>query len=251
MDNIKKYEDTIKNIREKLRKFDKYGVSLIIATNKAKYLDNVYNNFMRINYQKKELIIILNNNRMDKKVYKEKFKNLNNVSIYKIDENITLGQCLNFAVTRAKYEYVAKMDDDDYYGANYLLDLMNVFEYTDAQVVGKKAHFIYFEKYNILAGKFSLMENRYVDWVKGGTILFKKALFDKIQFRNVNLGEDTLFFQDCYVKKIKIFGSDKYNYVYRKHKDLQDHTWHIGTKELFNNCEIMLKTNNFEPYVDI
>lgn len=252
MDYIYKYGICINKVRNKLQHFHKPGVSIIMATNKAKYLDNIYNNFIRSNYKTKELIIILNNNEMNKKDYDNKFKDFNNVTIFEIDENVTLGECLNLGVNQAKYDYVAKMDDDDYYGANYLLDSMNVFEYTDAQITSKGTHFVYFEETNTLTIRMLNIENRYTfDCVLGGTFLIKKSVFDKIQFRNINQGEDTQFVNDCNARGIKIFAGDRYNYVYIRHKNVRDHTWKISEWELLRQCQIISKTSDFESYTVI
>lgn len=249
MYHISKYSIYINKVRKKLEHFYKPGVSIIIATNKLKYLDNIYNNFIRNNYENKELIIILNNNKMDKKTYCNKFKDFNNVTIFQVDENVTLGACLNFGVKQAKYDYIAKMDDDDYYGVNYLLDSMNVFKYTDAEITGKVASFVYFEEFNILALSSHRMENEYTtSWLQGSTILLKKSVFDKVEFGNTNLGEDTYLYKRCNEKGIKMFVGDRYNYVCMRHKDMQDHTWKIDSKELLSKCKIISNTSDFEPY---
>ena len=199
--DIIQYSFGISKVRQKLMNFYKPGVSIIMSTNKNKYLNDIYNNFVRSDYKTKELIIIINNNKISKEDYENKFKDFNNVSIYQLDENITLGECLNFGINRAKYDYIAKMDDDDYYGANYLLDLMNVFEYTDADVVGKNAIFIYFEEFNILALDSNFIENKYTKSLAGATLLIKKSVFKEIKFKNINVGEDTFF---CMIAMLKV-----------------------------------------------
>ncbi len=55
-----------------------------------------------------------------------------NVSIYQLPEEKTLGECLNFGIEMAQYDIVAKLDDDDYYSPYYLTEAMEVFTTTDA-----------------------------------------------------------------------------------------------------------------------
>lgn len=250
MSDIDKYRICINKVRNKLNNFYKAGVSIIISTNKIKYLDNIYNNFMRINYKNKELIMVLNDSNLDITIYENKFKNFNNVSIYQLNTDITLGECLNYAVSKANYDYIAKIDDDDYYYPNYLLDLMNVFEYTDAAVTGKTAHFVYFEEFNILALNGYNVENQYTkDWLQGGTLLLKKSIFNEVKFGNVNIGEDSYLYKCCVEKRIKMFASDRYNYVYMKHTNPQDHTWEITSSVLLSESKVVSNTSNFEPLV--
>ncbi|GAA3329493.1 hypothetical protein GCM10020331_077780 [Ectobacillus funiculus] len=64
------------------------------------------------------------------------------VTIYQLPQHVTLGECYNFAIPKARYDYIAKMDDDDYYSPYYLSEAMKGFEVSGASVVGKK-HCIY------------------------------------------------------------------------------------------------------------
>lgn len=236
----------LKQIRERCSKTSQPEVSIIISTNKLKYIDNIFSNYARLIYPHKELIIILNNNQLTTEHYKTKAANLKNVQIFKLDESCTLGECLNFGVEKSKYNYISKMDDDDYYGSYYLTDLMNVFKYTDAQITGKTTCFVYFQNNNNLGIFMPNYENRYVNNLAGGTILFKKVVFEKVKFRNLNIGEDNYFLSDCISAGLKIFSSDKYNYIYMRNKNLHEHTWQISEQQLLSNyvTNILVTTNS-------
>src|SRR4029453_16390776 len=56
----------------------------------------------------------------------------------------TLGECLNLCVAAASGDVLTKMDDDDYYGPNYLADMLHALDYSKADVVGKHAHHMHF-----------------------------------------------------------------------------------------------------------
>ncbi len=45
-------------------------------------------------------------------------------------------------------------------------------------------------------------ENRYVNRVEGPTLVFKKSVFQKVQFQDKSLGEDIEFCNDCIKKWI-------------------------------------------------
>ncbi|WML35843.1 glycosyltransferase family A protein [Clostridium sp. OS1-26] len=228
----------VKRIREKCSKTSQPGVSIIVPTNKSKYINSIFKNYNRLIYPYKELIIILNNDKLNIKDYKMKAEGLKDVRIFQLGENYTLGECLNLGIEQSKYDYISKIDDDDYYGAYYLIDLMNVFKYTDAQITGKATCFIYFQNNNNLGIFLPNYENRYVNHLAGGTILFKKEVFKKVKFRSLNIGEDNYFLNDCSSAGLKIFSSDKYNYVYMRNKNLHEHTWQISQKELLTSCII-------------
>ncbi|WML35839.1 glycosyltransferase [Clostridium sp. OS1-26] len=254
LEQIARERILLKQIREKCSKTSQPEVSIIAPTSKAKYMDNIFINYTRFNYPYRELIIILNNNKLNIKDYKIKSEGLKGVQTFQLDERCTLGECLNFGIEQSKYNYISKMDDDDYYGENYLTDLMNVFKYTDAKVTGKTSRFIYFE-YNNTLGIFSAdYENRYVPSnIAGGTLTFKKEIFEKVRFRHLKgAGTDTHFLRDCNNAKIKMFSADKYNYVYMKHLSLDEHTWKIGSSELMKYySKKFLVTPDFIPFVTV
>ena len=69
------------------------GVSIITCTNVIESLNNILANFNRQEYLEKELIIIINNNEIDLDNWKNGTKENNNIRIFKLDQDITLGKC--------------------------------------------------------------------------------------------------------------------------------------------------------------
>lgn len=251
LDQLAKERIMIKQIREKFSTITKPGVSIITPTNKRKYIHNIFNNYARLEYTCKELIIILNSNELNEEDYKSKSIALKNVRIFQLDESYTLGQCLNFGIEHSRYNYISKMDDDDYYCANYLVDLMNVFAYTDAQITGKMSSFVYFEDSNALYIREPNNQFRYVDVITGSTILAKKEIFQKIQFQHLIVGEDSRFLIDCQSAGIKIYAADKFNYVCMRHKNLQEHTWRMSSEDLMSISEKFLITTDLLPIITV
>ena len=230
-----------------------YGISIIIATMRENCMKNLFNNYKRQNFQNKEMIIVLNSDRMNLDKWLEESKKYENVKVFKLDEKITLGECLNFGVSKSKYDFIAKFDDDDYYGPKYLSDLIKAFEFTDADVVGKASSFVYFTRSKILAIQLPEKENRYVKHMDGPTLLIKKSVFDKIKFANIPRGIDTQFSKDCIRKGLKIYSTNKYHHVYVRHGSPKKHTWKISDEDLLKKYCIIFKKNvkDYTKYVDI
>jgi hypothetical protein len=241
----------IKKFRETLKQDSKPGVSIIACTNKSNYIDNIFINYERSNYPVKELLIVINNNKINLDEYNLKAKNFNHVKIYQLDEACTLGECLNLGVEKSAYDYISKMDDDDYYGSNYLEDTMNVFKYTDAKITGKLTYFVYFEDKNILGTMCENWEYKYVSAIAGGTITANKEVFDRVKFRNISSGEDKLFLEDCHKYGFKIFSNDKYNYVLMRHKNLEDHTWKINSEDFIKHVNIVSVIPDFTSIISV
>lgn len=126
-----------------------YGVSIIVCTKRHYCMDNLIENFISQRYKHKELIIILNHKELKMKDYIKAAEPYKNIRIYRQPEHVSLGNCLNYGVNMAKYPYIAKFDDDDYYAPDYLKDSMHTLRKTKADIVGKRAHYVYLSSKNL------------------------------------------------------------------------------------------------------
>lgn len=247
------YEHRFNSMVDKLKinytKMSKNKVSVIAPTNRAEFIDNIIYNYTNQSYEEKELIIIINKNDISINKVKEKVKNIKNVYIYKISEEKTLGECIEFAVEKSTYDYIAKFDDDDFYGKHYLEDMMNVFKFSDADIVGKKSIYIYYEASKTLEIKYPNTENKYIDFVSGATIVFTKNIFNKIGVESRNTGEDTSFINKCRSIGGKVYSSDRFNYIAVRRSDKSNHTWKIEDNLLKSKSEKI--NRNFENYEKI
>ncbi|MGM0880940.1 MAG: glycosyltransferase family A protein [Bacillota bacterium] len=62
------------------------GVSIITCTNRPQFFDNILENYIKQQYRKKELIIILNNDSMNLEQFQGKIRTYNNIKVYKLPE---------------------------------------------------------------------------------------------------------------------------------------------------------------------
>ena len=227
------------------------GVSIITCTNKPHSLNNILINYNRQDHKEKELIIIINNNKINLEQWLYKAKKYRKVRVFKLNEKTSLGKCLNFAVDKSKYNIIAKFDDDDYYGSKYLSDTIKSFDDTDAKVIGKTTNFIYFVAKETLAIRSPGQENKFVKFANGSTLVFKKEIFDKIKFRNMSLAEDDYFCRDCVKNNIKIYSTNKYYHVYFRHPSKENHTWKIDDDEFIKrSCKIIGEIEDYISYAD-
>ena len=224
-------------------------LSIITSTNKTLYLDNIFANYQNQNYPQKELIIILNNNDLDLDQWKQTADLFNSVRIYQLDESITLGECLNYAVDKANGEIIAKFDDDDYYGPNYLTESVNCFNYTDAAVVGKVSQFVYFEHSKTLGLLNKGQGFQYMDYVFGGTHVIKREVFDRVKFAPISLGEDSLFNRKCKENNFLLYAAGPMNYVRIRRTNKLHHAWQLEDDHLEGWCSFVAFTEDFRPYV--
>lgn len=232
------------------KKKPKPGVSIITCTNKTKYMKNIFQNFRNQSLKNKELIIILNNNQLKLEEWRKEARKYRNVTVYQIPQQVSLGRCLNFAINKAKFNYIAKFDDDDFYAPSYLPQSLRTFKLSKAGVVGKNAHFLYMSDSKLLVIRNPRGENRYVRRVEGGTIVAKRSVFKKVKFRDTSIGEDNRFYEDCRAQGIKIYATNRFYYVYTRRDNNRDHTWKADKRLLLKNCKKVAITKNFRSYVN-
>ena len=147
----------------------------------------------------------------------------------------------------SKGNFIAKFDDDDLYGPNYIADQLLPFEYTDADIVGKLCTFMYHEKSAKTYLRFPKNRHKYGDLVLGPTFFFKREVSENVKMRDLSKGEDTNFLKDCLNAGYKIYATDPYNFVYMRKKVEGFHTWDATDEQLLSNT-IALGSENPESY---
>ncbi|MBM7603174.1 hypothetical protein JOC75_001144 [Metabacillus crassostreae] len=225
------------------------GISVIIATNRINCLVNIFDNYLRQDWSIKELIIILNNDLMDLKEWELEAERYHQVTVFKLSEDMTLGKCLNYGVGKAKYKYIAKFDDDDYYGTKYLTESITVMKKLNAAVVGKRTCFMYLTNNKEIRVRFVGNEMRKVNILQGATIFTTKSLLQKIQFPDKNLGECLEFLQNCKKQGYKICSTSRYNYAILR-EDEKNHTWQPTDDYLFKTSKRVAFSEDYKNYVD-
>ncbi|GAG33199.1 unnamed protein product, partial [marine sediment metagenome] len=131
-----------------------------------------------------------------------------------------------------------------------LEDLMNAFEYTDAAIVGKCAHYLYFENGDILAVKFEDREHCYTDFVVGSAMIVKRKVFDKVKFpTDRTVGGDTYFLDNSLKEGFKMYAADRFNYVCVRRSSPELHTWKVKDEERLARCRIVGHTKDYGTHV--
>ncbi len=226
------------------------GVTIVTCTNKLDYLDNIFANYDRQEYRDKELIIVLNNNLLSIEEWREEARKHPAVTVYQVDEKEGLGDCLNFAIEKAEFDYVAKFDDDDYYAPAYVEDTINAFTYSGADIVGKRSYYVHVEKSGALALMLPGREHCFVKHVGGPTITFRRSVFHKVRFATgKGHGRDVRFLQDCLANGFTIYSADRFNFALIRRASQDLHTWTIADEEFLASAQIIAHTDEYIPHV--
>lgn len=220
------------------------GFSIITVTNRDFCINNLFRNYYNQLFPTKELIIIINSDELNINDFSNYIKD-NNIKIFKLPSIATLGECLNFGIEKCNYRFIAKFDDDDYYGPYYLNEYYKLFSYNQCDIIGKSRTYYYLEKNKQLMLKKIGSENKYTKSIMGSTICFKKYIFNSVKFKNISSREDYHFNKDCINNGYKIFSSSSYNHIVFKHSDNNKHTFLSNIDILIDRCDVILSNISF------
>jgi GT2 family glycosyltransferase len=224
-------------------------ISVIVCTNRQEFVSSIIRNFQKQTLEEKELILILHSSTMN--------VDCKGVGYLQLSEEIGLGECLNRGVRLAKYEYIAKMDDDDYYGPDYLKEAYQKLTQTDADVVGKSSFYIYFKKNHELRLYNPNRENRWIRnngsyqtsyFFSGATLVWKKKIFTKVRFPDVNRGEDSGFQRQCFENGMKMYALSKDHYAYLRYPNSSHHHSDVKEPLLRRRSKFITKVASVETY---
>lgn len=239
-----RFETILDKVDINYKKLITPGVSVITCTDKEDNMDIIFRNYERQHYENKELIIILNNDNMNIKSWQDKCETYKNVKIFQIDEKKSLVQCLNYAIKNSNLEYIA-IFNDDYYAENYLVDVINTFKYSNADIVGKYSHYAYSENYKLLVNILPYIENRYVRYVNFFTMVIRKNVFNKIGFSEKSYKYDIEFLKNCVKNGFLIYATNRFNYACIRHASTKQHTCRIENEEFSEKIKIVGYTDDY------
>lgn len=227
----------------------KQGVSIITCTNRHSCLRNLFDNYSRQSHPTKELIIVVNSDKIPLEPYQKMAKKLRSVRVFRVPERVSLGACLNYAVGKTKYSYIAKFDDDDYYAPYYLTDSLLSFRRTKADVIGKRAHYMYLQGSKTLILRFPHDENKRASRLPGATLVMKRSVLNRVRFPDRSVGEDDLFCFRSKKKGFKVFSAGRHNFAAIRRKNSSKHTWVISDKELIAHHRTIPNVRNYKTFV--
>ena len=150
------------------------------------------------------------------------------------DASLTLGRCMGLGVAASSGRYVAKVDDDNYYGRHYLRDLLDAFEPSGAQVVGKWAHYVWLRSSGAGVLRNRWAENRPERLVQGGSMVVERDLLDQVPFSDLPRAVDTDLLNRVQQAGAVTYSADRFGFVSIRGTDRHSHTWPIADTALMN-----------------
>ncbi|MFI6501075.1 glycosyltransferase family 2 protein [Nonomuraea typhae] len=145
----------------------------------------------------------------------------------------SFGDVLNLAAARASGDYLAKWDDDDWYGPEHLSDLLLTMRATGADIVGATGEFFYLEPLHTTIRRVTFASGAaypsevWADHVAGGTIFLSLAKFRCLGgFPGLPRAVDKGFLKAAQAQGARIYRTHGLGYVLRRTLG-DEHTWQL------------------------
>lgn len=150
--------------------------------------------------------------------------------IVRVDGALPLGSVLHATAAAASGSLITKMDDDDYYGAEHVWDLVLAHEYSQAELVGKSAEYVYLEQIDktVRDRQRQKFSEQYIPFigVSGGVLMISRHDLEQAGgWRRVPRRVDIALAQDVAALGGRIYWTHGAGYLRVRHGD--EHTWTV------------------------
>ncbi|MFN8192835.1 MAG: glycosyltransferase [Nocardioidaceae bacterium] len=161
------------------------------------------------------------------------------------DGDALFGDVLDGAARAAAGDVVLKMDDDDWYGPDFVADLLLARDYSGAEIVGMPAEYLYLEPLDVTVRRTDGSEN-WGRFVAGGTMMLDRALLREVGgFRPVRRFVDASLLLDVLNAGGRVYRTQGLGYLFRRTD--QGHTWQADLDFFLDPARLKQRWDGFHP----
>lgn len=155
------------------------------------------------------------------------------------------GDVLTAASRAATGELVLKMDDDDWYGPDFVADLLRARGWSGADVVGTPAEQHYLAPLDTTVTRGHRTE-AWTRFVAGGTILVSRDLLREVGWwRQVRRYVDAQLLAAVHAAGGTVYRTHGLGYLLRR--NASGHTWEVDLEELLDPARVQQRWDGFRP----
>lgn len=198
-------------------------VSVLVPTKRPRMIENLVSNAARQSLRPREVVLVFDSTSHSDSDIAEVATLLGDIALtaVEVSGDASLGDRLNTAIGTAAGEWLARMDDDDWYGPEFLADSVRAADVSGASMVGKAAYPVVWTATGRAVLRFPGMDYRFVSTVAGGTMMWNRERAS-VRFPDRSVGEDGGAQQRLLRRGGTIFASDRFQYVLQREADA---TW--------------------------
>ncbi len=159
--------------------------------------------------------------------------------------DVMFGDVLEAAAEAASGDIVLKMDDDDWYGPDFVADLLLARDYSGAEIVGMPAEYLYLEPLDVTVRRNDASEN-WGRFVAGGTMMLDRALLREVGgFRPVHRFVDASLLGDVLGAGGRVYRTQGLGYLFRRTD--AGHTWQADLDFFLDPARLRERWDGFHP----
>ncbi|QBI20699.1 glycosyltransferase [Egibacter rhizosphaerae] len=150
------------------------------------------------------------------------------VTVLHAPPEATLGAVLDRCTDAASGRLITKMDDDDWYGPDHLVDLELAWSYGDGELVGKAAEFVHLDDIDVTIRRFTGGAESRSDRIAGGTLLLDRGDLEAAGgWRDAPRAVDRLLIDDVRATGGEVHRTHGFGFVLTRRPS--GHTWDVET----------------------
>ena len=208
-------------------------VSVILVSKRPWLIEDCLRKVADQSYPRIEFIYVLHGSHPNAGATLERAREAGAIAL-SFDDTFSLSACLNVAIKHCSGDYVAKFDDDDSYGANFVSDLISYRQMVDYDVVGRPIGFVFDAARERLMYDPSSVRREWkvsdpseeLVLPAGAALLGKRDVFERIGYPEERRGgADSEFLRRCQRAGIAVYSADIFNFVVYRDADRGFHTW--------------------------
>ena len=209
-------------------------VSVVVSTNRPSMLDRIIANVALQDHPNVELVLALHGDGFDA----EPPANPDGIdlTVLRFPAEAVFGHVLSEASARACGEWVTKMDDDDWYGAEHISDLVLAAGYAGADLVGKGSEFVYLEGSDVTIRRGLGAGEAPSRTLSGGTLLVRSSVLRDVDgWRGLPRGVDVALIDDVASAGGTLWRTHPFGYLLRR--TTGKHTWTVDERYFERQAE--------------
>ena len=197
-------------------------------------IERIFNLVKNQDYENIELVVALHG-----EGFQESYADLLGddlpVTILRYPKETIFGSVLSEASAIAQGEWIAKMDDDDWYGKEHISDLLLAASYSNADLVGKGSEFVYITEEDVTVRR-DLGNSEVESLTLGGGALLVRAdtLKQTFGWRELKKGVDVALIEDVATRGGLVWRTHAFGYLLRRTKG--KHTWEVDNEYFLKNA---------------
>ena len=203
-------------------------VSVLLAIHRPEFLDHAVRQVGRQTWRPLELVLALHGDGFPAGVEERLSERVGcGFEVVRLGSEKTLGAVLNAAVEASSGELLTKMDSDDWYAADHVLDLALALEYSRAMLVGKGAELVYLRRSDVTIRRYEVGAETANLTLGGGALMIRRSdLAAAGGWRDVPEQVDRGLIEDVMAAGGSVFRTHGFGYLLHRHGS--GHTWGEG-----------------------